>query len=508
MSENQPCPDDEKSQGGDVNRVAAVSTIAEEEEEDGVASSVHSNSSSGREEEDSDLEDACGDNDDEPPPPPNGGYGWVCTACVLCINAHTWGLNSSYGVFLAHYLANNTFPGATSLHYAFIGSLSISCGLLVSPTATMSAARFGTKPTLFFGAVLQAASLICASFAFEIWHLFLTQGVLFGMGMGFLFVPSIAIVPQWFTTRRSMANGISACGSGLGGVVYSFAAGAMIKNLGLEWAFRILGILAFVANTVSTILIKDRNKLIGSNQAAFDVSLLKRAEYLLLLGFSCFSMLGYVVLIFSLSNYANEIGLDSSQAALISGIFNLGQFCGRPFIGFFSDKTGRINMACITTFLCGVFAFATWINAKSYGVLVFYAISGGFVAGTFWATIAPVTAEVVGLKGVPSALSILWLSLLLPVTFSEPIALEIFDGTGTYIGTQLWTGFMFMAAALCLFVLRGWKIGEMAEIAKATHRARENLDPMKTEEDEVISIKSKRAGRRRMLLDCWKKGRV
>jgi hypothetical protein len=26
--------------------------------------------------------------------PPDGGYGWVCTACVLLINANTWGVNS------------------------------------------------------------------------------------------------------------------------------------------------------------------------------------------------------------------------------------------------------------------------------------------------------------------------------------------------------------------------------------------------------------------------------
>lgn len=25
---------------------------------------------------------------------PNGGYGWVCVACVFWINAHTWGINS------------------------------------------------------------------------------------------------------------------------------------------------------------------------------------------------------------------------------------------------------------------------------------------------------------------------------------------------------------------------------------------------------------------------------
>lgn len=26
--------------------------------------------------------------------PPDGGYGWVCVACVFWINAHTWGVNS------------------------------------------------------------------------------------------------------------------------------------------------------------------------------------------------------------------------------------------------------------------------------------------------------------------------------------------------------------------------------------------------------------------------------
>ena len=26
--------------------------------------------------------------------PPDGGYGWVCIACVFLINAHSWGVNS------------------------------------------------------------------------------------------------------------------------------------------------------------------------------------------------------------------------------------------------------------------------------------------------------------------------------------------------------------------------------------------------------------------------------
>jgi MFS family permease len=443
-----------------------------------------------------------------PPPPPNGGYGWVCTACVATINGHSWGLNSSYGVFLAYYLANDVYPGATSLEYAFVGSLSFSCALLISPLATIGVRRFGTKPTILLGVVLESASLIAASFATRIWHLFLTQGILFGLGMGFMFVASVPIVPQWFTTRRSLANGFATCGSGLGGLVYSFATGAMIERLGLAWAFRILGIVAFVANTICAILIKDRNKIIGSTHLAFDISLFKRPEYLLMTAWGWFSMLAYVVLIFSLANYANEIGLGSSEAALISAVFNLGQAVGRPLIGYFSDRTGRITMAALMTFFAAVMSLAVWIPATLYGVLIFYSLVGGAVAGTFWVTIGPVTAEVVGLKHVASGLNIMWLTIVLPCTFSEPIALKIVDNTGSYLGTQLLVGIMFIAGALCLFVLRGWKIAEVNEIARMTNQAPEEFDRVKIDNNEELVHSARVAARKGMLLEVWRLGKV
>lgn len=460
--------------------------------------------------------EANGDNTDEPtttaaaapPPPPNGGYGWVCTACVAIINAHTWGLNSSYGVFLAHYLANNTFPGTTSLQYAFVGSLSLTCALLASPATTICVRNFGTKPTMMLGVVLEAASLVLASLSKHIWHLFLTQGVLFGIGMGFLFVASVPIVPQWFTTRRSLANGISTSGSGLGGLVYSFATGAMIQNLGLQWAFRILGIVAFVVNTVCVILIKDRNKIIGASQLAFDLSLFRRPEYLLLIFYGWFSMLAYVTLIFSLANYANEIGLGASQASLVSAMFNLGQSLGRPVIGYFSDRTGRISMAALTTLLAAVFALAIWIPATTYPVLIVFAVLGGAASGTFWVTIAPVTAEVLGLRHVASGLNILWLTIVLPCVFSEPIALQIVAGTGRYLGTQLYVGICFVAAATCAAVLRGWKIGEIDEVCRQTGQEAEHLDPEKIAYNDELGHAARVAGRKRMLVDCLRPNKV
>jgi MFS family permease len=255
-------------------------------------------------------------------------------------------------------------------------------------------------------------------------------------------------------------------------------------------------------NTVCSILIRDRNKAVGSSQLSFDHKLFKRPEYLLLCGYGWFSILAYVVLIFSLANYANAIGLSASQAAIVSALFNLGQAFGRPPIGYFSDSIGRINMAGMMTLLSGVFALLIWVFAKSYGVLVFYSLIGGTVAGTFWATVAPVTAEVVGLRDVPSALNLIWLVIVLPCTFSEPIALEIVGGTGRYIGAQLFTGFMYVAAAMCLLGLRGWKIGEVEEAARGNAAAAEG-DLVA----ETVSLRSRKAGRKVMLSRClkWKK---
>jgi MFS family permease len=443
-----------------------------------------------------------------PPPPPNGGlYAWTCTGCCLLINAHTWGLNSSYGVFLAYYLANNTFGrSVSSLEYAFVGGLSISLAMLVAPLATLTTRYFGTRITLLTGVFFETLSLIAASFATQIWHLFLSQGVCFGVGMGFLFVGSVSIVPQYFTTKRSLANGIAAAGSGLGGLTYSLAAGAMLRTIGLAWTFRVLAIVAFTVNTTCALIIRDRNKIIGSSQSAFAAELFTRVEYLLLCAYAWFSMLAYVVLIFSLPNYGNAIGLSASQASVIGALLNLGQALGRPPIGYFSDSLGRINMAGITTFLAGFFCFVLWVPANTYGVLIAYVLIGGTVAGTFWTTIAPVMAECVGLKHVPSALNLMWLVIVLPVTFSEAIALEIVDHTGSYLGTQLWAGFMFMAAALCLLALRGWKIGELEAIARLEGQQGEKLDPIAAEAEagEKTAQEARIAGRRSILGNFWR----
>src|SRR4051794_1102279 len=114
--------------------------------------------------------------------------------------------------------------------------------MIVSPITTLITRRFSSNIALLIGCTLQVASLIAASFAYKIWHLFLAQGVLFGVGMGMIFVASVGILPQWFHKRRSVANGISAAGSGIGGLAFSLGTNAMLQSMGLAWTFRITAI--------------------------------------------------------------------------------------------------------------------------------------------------------------------------------------------------------------------------------------------------------------------------
>ncbi|KAH8698110.1 major facilitator superfamily domain-containing protein [Phaeosphaeriaceae sp. PMI808] len=395
-------------------------------------------------------------------PSPDGGYGWIYVMCVFLVNAHTWGINSSYGVFLAHYLETNTYAGASDLHFAFVGGLSLSMAQFIAPVATITTRNWGTKATLAIGIVLQTVALLGASWSTEIWQLFLSQAICFGFGMGMQFSATVGIIPQWFDSRRSLANGIGTAGSGIGGLIYSLATGIMIQRWGTGWAFRILAMVSAATCTFSAIFIKDRNKAIGAVQFAFHAALLKRPEFLLTIAWGCFSVLGYVALLFSIPTYARSVGLTVSQSSILGAIFNVGGALGRPLIGYVSDTFGRINTALISTFLAGLFSLVIWIFAKSFGFLIFYAIVGGAVAPTFTTTIAPVGTEVVGLQLLPSALSIFWLSVVIPSTFAEPIALWLRTDSGTnFLHAQIFTGFMFIAAALCLWFVRAWKISEL-----------------------------------------------
>lgn len=104
--------------------------------------------------------------------------------------------NEAYGIFLDVFLTKARFPGATSLDYALIGGLSTSMSLIITPLINTSSRLLGVRPTLIIGLVFITASLLGASFANQVWQLYLSQGVCFGWDLEFLYVGSSNVIPQ------------------------------------------------------------------------------------------------------------------------------------------------------------------------------------------------------------------------------------------------------------------------------------------------------------------------
>ncbi|KAF1923507.1 MFS general substrate transporter [Didymella exigua CBS 183.55] len=180
----------------------------------------------------------------------------------------------------------------------------------------------------------------------------------------------------------------------------------MIQHTNIAWSLRITGTIAFVATLAAIAVIRDRNNVIRPPQLAFDKQLLKRRDVLLLLAWAFTSMLGYVVLLFSLSDFALSIGFSRAQATDLIGFLNLGTAIGRPFIGIISDRWNRIDIAGVFTLACRLSCFPFWLPATSYGITVLFAIVCGARVEVFWMTIGPLCVEVAGIKELQSLITL------------------------------------------------------------------------------------------------------
>lgn len=88
----------------------------------------------------------------------------------------------------------------------------ISLGILAGPLYDYGYLR----SLVAVGSVFAVVGMILTGLCSEYWQLLLAQGVGIGFGTGLLFLPSIAVLPQYFDKRRALAMGIGSSGSAVG----------------------------------------------------------------------------------------------------------------------------------------------------------------------------------------------------------------------------------------------------------------------------------------------------
>ncbi|RKP08177.1 major facilitator superfamily domain-containing protein [Thamnocephalis sphaerospora] len=386
--------------------------------------------------------------------PPNGGYGWVVVLASFLALFATYGVQYTYGVFQQQYL--EVYRGrATTTEIAFVGSVAFaSLGLFGVLTGRVGD-WLGYRITLFIGMLFMALGLLLASFATEVWHLYLTQGLMFGIGTSLSFYPAVFAPTQWFDSRRGLATGIAMAGSGLGGMAVAPITRALITAVGTQWALRCLSAGVFVFMMIAILLLRPAPTAVKAGSRAWVISLLKNPAFLGLWATNIFG------------TYAVAEGLSKTDGATLVSIMNGASAAGRILLGLASDHVGRVNTYIGSVFIAGVACFAIWVPSTGMAPLVIFSLLYGFFMGGFVALTPLVITVAFGVERMATTAGMIYASTGVSNLIGSPIAGAILDATigdQGYVPLILYAGAMIVAGS-CMAVLlvrrkltKGWLV--------------------------------------------------
>src|SRR6201989_1990084 len=110
----------------------------------------------------------------------------------------------------------------------------------------------GPRVVALTGGFLYGLGVFLASFsANKLWWLYLSYGVIGGIGVGFAYIVPIAVLVKWFPDRRGLITGIAVGGFGAGALVTAPVATRLIQSFGVLQTFAYLGI-AYLVITMGT----------------------------------------------------------------------------------------------------------------------------------------------------------------------------------------------------------------------------------------------------------------
>ena len=111
--------------------------------------------------------------------------------------------------------------------------------------------RRGPRIVALTGGFLYGTGVFLASFSdHKLWWLYLSYGVIGGIGLGFSYIVPVAVLVKWFPDRRGLITGVAVGGFGAGALVTAPVATRLIQSEGVLPTFAYLGI-AFLIVTVA-----------------------------------------------------------------------------------------------------------------------------------------------------------------------------------------------------------------------------------------------------------------
>jgi len=310
------------------------------------------------------------------------------------------------------------------------------------------------------GAILTFLGMLMTSFATKYYQILLAQGICMGIGMGLMYIPSVAVLTAYFRDRREIALGIAASDSGSGGVIYPAILLQLEPTLGFGWATRVISLIMLVT-VIIAVLIMRRRIVPTAQRKLIDTTAFRDVPYILFTIGLSFGFLACYIPFYYISIYATaEAGTSARLALYLVPIMNAASILGRIVPNAIADKIGAINTVAPCVFACGVLALA-WIAMHSTGALLAFALLFGFFNGTF---VSIMNAAVVNLTDdmavVGTRFGMSFLCAGVGILVGSPIAGALIDEqTKSYVRMQVFCGVLIVAAFLLFAAARVAKVG-------------------------------------------------
>jgi len=273
----------------------------------------------------------------------------------------------------------------------------------------------GPRVVALTGGFLYGFGVFMASFSTnKLWWLYLSYGLVGGIGVGFSYIVPIAVLVKWFPDRRGLITGIAVGGFGAGALVTAPVATRLIQSVGVLHTFAYLGI-AYLVITMATAYFT-QNPPVGWKPAGWAPSLTQTAQRAATdytLGGALKTWQWWALWLLLFLNTSAGISVISQEspmfqeiakvsaivAAGMVGVASIGNAVGRIFWAWISDAITR-RWTFVAIFLIQVGLFWILPSTSSAAILTVVAFTVLMCYGGGFGTMPAFTADYFGSKNV------------------------------------------------------------------------------------------------------------
>ncbi len=329
--------------------------------------------------------------------------------------------------------------------------------------------KFGPRLLLSIGTVLTGLSWVLSANVATVSDLYLTYGVLGGLGTGIVYVGVVGLMVRWFPQNRGFAVGMVAAGYGIGALLTTFPISNSLAESGLQGTLTffgyIIGAVGLLAAQGIRVPHADRVQTAGQIEAAAagvsPMAMLKTPIFwLLFLMMSMMSTSGLMV-ISQMGAFAKDFGVTGAMVfgmaalPLALSIDRITNGLTRPLFGWVSDRIGREYTMTIAFGLEAVAMFV-WVMTRS-DPLIFVLMSGVvfFGWGEIFSLFPSTLTDTFGQKHATTNYGFLYMAQGVGSIIGGPIAAYIHSQTESWLPVfAIMIALDATAALLAFFVLR------------------------------------------------------